>query len=253
MVRINTDLPALMAWRQMEIAQKGAFTNMDSPATGLRIRASDDPARPEISEKMRTQSRGHNQTICNVQGMISSLQTVEDPLDKVYSLLHHVKELLLFALSNTRSSLDYMEIQKEISQLLQKVDYVVLKTRLSTRKLPQETVFTPSNTEALGISTLLPLDRESADRLLEKIDEAIARVSSERISPGAMVSQLQNDRENLYTRMENFTVSESLIRDEDRAFKSLNQAKDQIRWETSLAMLAQANLNHQRVFRLLFY
>jgi len=108
------------------------------------------------------------------------------------------------------------------------------------------------DTAALGIDSTLALDNKSANLSLARIDTAIDRVSSQRARIGSMVNRLEHTLEKLMVGRENLTASESLIRDVDVPRESMELVKNQIKRDTSLAMLSHANLQHQRVFSLLF-
>jgi flagellin len=68
---------------------------------------------------------------------------------------------------------------------------------------------------------------------------------------GANQNRLQYTMENLEVSIENFSASESTIRDVDMAEEVTNFTKLQILQQSGIAMLAQANMAPQQVLRLL--
>jgi len=87
-MRINNNIMALNAHRQLGINQGGAAKSMEKLSSGFRInRAGDDAAGLAISEKMRGQIRGLKQATRNAQDGISLLQTAEGALNESHAIL----------------------------------------------------------------------------------------------------------------------------------------------------------------------
>ncbi|KUK15371.1 MAG: Flagellin domain protein, partial [Petrotoga mobilis] len=71
-MRINHNLNALNAWRQLDSANNAMGKSLEKLSSGLRInRAGDDAAGLSISEKMRAQIRGLDMAVKNAQDSIS--------------------------------------------------------------------------------------------------------------------------------------------------------------------------------------
>ncbi len=99
-----------------------------------------------------------------------------------------------------------------------------------------------------GISVM---DQADADDAITTIDNAIARVSSERSKLGAYQNRLDHTINNLNTSQENLTAAESRISDVDMAQEMMAFTKNQILSQAGTAMLAQANQLPQGVLQLL--
>lgn len=68
-MRINQNIAALNAWRNLNINQHALSKSLERLSSGLRInRAADDAAGLAISEKMRGQVRGLQMAQRNAQG-----------------------------------------------------------------------------------------------------------------------------------------------------------------------------------------
>ncbi|MDY3793250.1 MAG: flagellin, partial [Oscillospiraceae bacterium] len=93
----------------------------------------------------------------------------------------------------------------------------------------------------LGTDKLSLATQEGANAAIDKIDNAINKVSMVRASFGAMQNRLEHKIANLNTNNENLTAAESRIRDTDMAKEMTNFTKNQILSQASQAMLAQAN------------
>ncbi|WP_432650648.1 flagellin [Huintestinicola sp.] len=103
----------------------------------------------------------------------------------------------------------------------------------------------------LGTDKLSLATQEDANAAIDKIDNAINKVSMVRASFGAMQNRLEHKIANLDTNNENLTAAESRIRDTDMAKEMTNFTKNQILSQASQAMLAQANQLPQGVLQLL--
>ncbi len=93
---------------------------------------------------------------------------------------------------------------------------------------------------------------EKAQDSLEIVDRAIGQISSERGRLGAIQkNSLETNLSNLRVANENLISSESVIRDTDMAKEMAVFTKNQIKTQSSTAMLAQANQISEKVMHLL--
>ena len=118
-LRINTNIEAFNAHRQLESTQGMLQKSMEKLSSGLRInRAADDAAGLAISEKMRAQINGIAQAHQNSLDGISMVQTAEGALNEVHSILQRVRELAVEYNNGTLSSADRAAITVEITPAL---------------------------------------------------------------------------------------------------------------------------------------
>ena len=101
-------------------------------------------------------------------------------------------------------------------------------------------------TDKLSLET-----QESANAAIDKIDNALNKVSMVRGTFGAVQNRLEHKIDNLNTTSENLTSAESRIRDTNMAEEMMNFTKNQILAQASQSMLAQANQLPQGVLSLL--
>ena len=135
-MRINNNVMALNAHRQLAVNQTNASKSMERLSSGMRInRAGDDAAGLAISEKMRGQIRGLKQAQRNAQDGISLIQTAEGALNETHAILQRMRELATQASTDTNTLTDRKEIQKEINQLLDEIDRIGNQTEFNTQKL----------------------------------------------------------------------------------------------------------------------
>nr|WP_281186681.1 flagellin [Bacillus solimangrovi] len=135
-MRINHNIQALNAYRNLYQNQMSTSKNLEKLSSGLRInRAADDAAGLAISEKMRSQIRGLKVAERNALDGISLMQTAEGALTEVHSMIQRMRELAVQAANDTNTKSDREHIQKEIDQLLTEIDSISEKTEFNTRKL----------------------------------------------------------------------------------------------------------------------
>ncbi|MDK2839220.1 MAG: flagellin [Thermosipho sp. (in: thermotogales)] len=135
-MRINHNLSALNAWRQISLTNSNMSKTLEKLSSGLRInRAADDAAGLAISEKMRGQIKGLDMARKNAQDAISLIQTAEGALNEVHSILQRMRELAVQSASDTNTDVDRENIQAEIEQLRQEIDRIARSTEFNTKKL----------------------------------------------------------------------------------------------------------------------
>ena len=105
--------------------------------------------------------------------------------------------------------------------------------------------------EGLGIADVNIETQEGAALAIDKIKNAINKVSSTRGDLGAVQNRLEHTINNLGVTTENITAAESRIRDTDMAAEMMQYTKNNILIQASQAMLAQANQVPQGVLQLL--
>ena len=108
-----------------------------------------------------------------------------------------------------------------------------------------------SSCNALGISAVNVLTRETASRSIGVIDSAINKISSQRAKIGAYENALEHTMQNLTTTSLNLTNAESRIRDADMSKTMMEFVKLQILNQSGTSMLAQANQLPNSVLSLL--
>ncbi|MBS3989671.1 MAG: flagellin [Dethiobacter sp.] len=135
-MRINTNISAMNAHRQLGIANTRGASSMERLSSGLRInRAGDDAAGLSISEKMRAQVRGLNQGARNAQDGISLIQTAESALNETHDILQRVRELAAQSASGTNTPEDRAAMQGEVAQLKSEIDRIGNTTEFNTKTL----------------------------------------------------------------------------------------------------------------------
>ena len=134
--RINNNISALVAQGNLNKTQGNLSKSIERLSNGLRInRGADDAAGLTISEKLRGQIRGLNRATANAQDGISLIQTAEGALNEDASILNRLRELAIQSQSDSLTSSDRLELQKEVDQLVDEVDRISSTTEFNTKKL----------------------------------------------------------------------------------------------------------------------
>jgi len=103
---------------------------------------------------------------------------------------------------------------------------------------------------AIGVG-LSVTTSENAQNSLDRIDDALNKISDSRANLGAIQNRLGSTISNLQNVSQNTSAANSRIRDADYATETSNMSKAQILQQAGTSMLAQANASSQSVLSLL--
>ena len=265
-LRINSNVEALNAHRQLSMTNDKVSKSMERLSSGYRInRAADDAAGLAISEKLRGQIRGLSQAQRNAQDGVSLVQTAEGSLNEVHSMLQRVRELAVQYKNGSLDTNARTAIQNEVNQLSSEIDRIGKQAQSSGIPLRDGTASVSfqvgaNDGEQIGI-TFLNLSASVGTSYatlsagnntdISEIDAAITRVSAARGQMGAVQNRLDHTLSVSAAYQENLTAAESRIRDVDMAEEMVNLTKMQVLQQAGMAMLAQANQSPQSVLKLL--
>jgi len=279
---INHNMSAMYANRQLGVTQLELNKNIEKLSSGMRInRAGDDASGLAVSEKLRSQIRGLNQAEKNIQNGVNFIQTTEGYLQETQDILHRLRELSVQSANGIYTAEDRMQIQVEVSQLVDEVNRIashaqfngmnmltgrfaregnaVMQFQVGANMDQNERVFIGTMTaQALGIQaaqgsneTISISTPESANRAIGMVDAALKVVSKQRADLGAYQNRFEMAAKGVAVASENLQASESRIRDTDMASEMVGYVKNQILSQAGGAMLAQANTRSQSVMQLL--
>ena len=128
-IYLNTNIPALMAQRQLGLTQARLDRTHERLSTGYRInRGADDAAGLAISERMRARIRGLQTGMSSAQNGISMVQTADGALSEVNDILGRMKELALQAGSDTLSAEEREAIGAELVTLKDEINNIANRT-----------------------------------------------------------------------------------------------------------------------------
>jgi len=277
---INHNISAVFANRALKFNDLNVSKNIEKLSSGLRInRAGDDPAGLAVSEKLRSQVRGLRQAARNAEDAVSFIQLTEGYLQEVQDILQRLRELAIQASNGIYTPEDRMQIQVEVSSLLDEVDRVATSAQYNGMRMltgrfanaaaggtPTASMWfhiganqdqrvrafigtmTTQGLNLVGLSLSTP---ENANAAIARIDSALAKINKQRADLGAYQSRFESTIKGLMVGFENMQAAESRIRDVDIAEEMIDYVKNQILVQSSTALLAQANMKPASVLYLL--
>jgi flagellin len=282
---INHNMSAQYANRSLKVRQGDLNKNIEKLSSGMKInKGGDDASGLAVSEKLRGQIRGLNQASKNIANGISFIQTTEGYLQETQDILHRVRELSVQSANGVYTNEDRMQIQVEVSQLVDEVNRIASHAQFNgmdllkgdfaraTNEAPatgsmwfqvganvdqREQVFIGTMTAGalnLEMDQNTPISIESPDlanQAIAKIDTALKTVSKQRADLGAYQNRFEMAVKGVDTASENMQAAESLLLDTDMAKEMVDYVKNQILSQAGTAMLAQANMKNQSVMSLL--
>ena len=279
---VNHNLSAMFANRMLGIQGHRVSGNIEKLSSGSRInKSADDASGLAVSEKLRSQIRGLNQAERNLQNGVSFVQTTEAYLDESQAILHRLRELSVQSANGVYSVEDRMQIQVEVSQLVDEINRIashaqfngmnmltgrfaqgtdnVMQFQIGANMDQNERVYIGAMTaEALGIQggqgstgSISISTPEKANLTIGVIDAALRTVSKQRADLGAYQNRFEMASIGVASAAENLQAAESRIRDVDMASEMVDYVKNQILVQSGTAMLAQANQQPQSVLQLL--
>ncbi len=284
-LRINTNIDALTAYRNLSTTQTSMSTSIERLSSGLRInKAADDAAGLAISHGLTAQVNGIGQALRNAQDGINVVQTADGALTETQSILQRMRTLAVQSANDSNDSNARTDIQTEVTQLQSELDRISNTTSFNGVNLldgngadggglmvfqvganDADTAGDGANqitvdlTSAKSDSATLGVDSGSIDlttqtgaqAAIDTINTAINTVSTARANLGAYENRFQHTINNLSVTQENLQSSNSSIVDTDMASEMSNYTRTQILSQAGTAMLKQANQASQSVLSLL--
>ncbi|MDR2068761.1 MAG: flagellin [Spirochaetaceae bacterium] len=283
---INHNLSAMFGDRSLKVTNSSLTKSMEKLSSGLRInRAGDDASGLAVSEKMRSQIRGLNQASVNASNGISFIQTSEGYLQETQDILQRIRELAVQSANGIYTDEDRMQIQVEVSQLVDEIDRIASHAQFNGMNMltgrfarqtgdntvtasmwlhiganmdQREQVFIGTMTSSglglrnTGNQEFISLESpESSNQAIGTLDTALKLISKQRADLGAYQNRLEHAVVGLDIGAENLQASESRIRDTNMANQMVAYMRDQILTQSGTAMLAQANQRTTSVLQLL--
>ena len=283
---INHNLSAMFADRSLRVTNDETSKGMEKLSSGQRInRAGDDASGLAVSEKMRSQIRGLERASKNAQDGISFIQTTEGYLQESQDIIQRLRELAVQASNGVYTAEDRMQIQVEVSQLVDEIDRIASHAQfnglnLLTGRFARDNgensvtgsmwfhigsnmdqrvqVYIGTMTSKafgmrnIGDNSIISMESpDGSNRSIGTLDQALKKVNKQRADLGAYQNRLEHAIKGIDVGAENLQAAESRIRDTDMANEMVNYTKNRILAQAGNAMLAQANQKTQQVLSLL--
>jgi flagellin len=283
-------MSAMFAQRLLRFREVDMNKDIEKLSSGMRInKGGDDASGLAVSEKLRSQIRGLQQANRNIENAISFIQTSEGYLQETQDVIHRLRELSVQAANGIYSDEDRMQIQVEVSQLVDEVNRIASHAQFNEMNLltgkfanaqatggtemaqlyfhvganedQNERVYIGTMTaEALNIigpqasatgSMINVATPEEANMAITALDDALKIVSKQRADLGAYQNRFEMASKGVAVAAENMQAAESRIRDTDMAEQMVSYVKNQILMQAGTAMVANANMKTQAVLALL--
>jgi len=285
---INHNMSAMYANRLLKARAGDVDKDIQKLASGMRItKAGDDASGLAVSEKMRGQIRGLNQAGRNLENAVSFIQTSEGYLQETQDILHRIRELAVQSANGIYTDEDRMQIQVEVSQLVDEVNRIASHAQFNGMNMLTGRFANPSSggldqvqmyfqvganmdqrerayigtmtAGALGLQSkegsgggMISISTpDGANRTIGVLDVALKSVSKQRADLGAYQNRFEMAAKGVAVAAENIQAAESQIRDTDMAAQMVEYVKNQILVQAGSAMVAQANVKNQSVLQLL--
>jgi len=277
-------MSAMYANRQLGNIQGEVAKSVEKLSSGMRInRAGDDASGLAVSEKLRSQIRGLNQAERNIQNGVSFIQATEGYLQETQDILHRLRELSVQSANGIYTDEDRMQIQVEVSQLVDEVNRIashaqfngmnlltgafaadsavnrVMQLQVGANMDQNKQIFIGTMTaRALGLQanqgsagSITIESPELANQAIGTVDAALKLVSKQRADLGAYQNRFEMAAQGVAIASENLQAAESRMRDANMASEMVNYTRVTVLSQAGLAMLAQANVRNQTALQLL--
>jgi len=227
-----------------------------------------------------------NQAERNIENAISFIQTSEGYLQETQDIMHRIRELAVQSSNGVYSDEDRMQIQVEVSQLVDEVNRIASHAEFNGMKIllgdfaretagasapkamwfhvganvdQRERAYIGTMTaQALGLMGAQGTDEaisianpDLANQAIAAVDGALKVVSKQRADLGAYQNRFTLAAQGVAVASENMQAAESVIRDTDMAAQMVSYVKNSILVQAGTAVLAQANLSTRSVLQLL--
>ncbi|HNW29336.1 MAG TPA: flagellin [Spirochaetota bacterium] len=278
-MRINHNMSAIFASRHLSEVENRLDKSIEKLSSGERINtAGDDATGLAVSEKMRTQINGLVQAEKNAQNGLSFIQVAEGSYQQINEIMQRIRVLSVQSANGIYSRDDRVQIQVEVSQLIDEVDRIASSAEFNRMKMLRGEFAKNSKTGSMFFHVGANQDQRvrvyiatvsskafnlvnegskrtistvaGANAMIGYVDSALDRLNRQRADLGAYYNRLENTVKALTQTYENMMSADSRLRDADMAAEMVEFTKDRILVQTSAAMLAQANTKPKLIMKL---
>jgi len=274
-MRINTNMMAVNAQRNLRLNQSQLQSNTEKLSSGRRInKSADDAAGLAISEQLNANVRSFGAAGRNAQDGISMIQVAEGGISEFSNMVVRLRELSVQAASDTVGERERSYLNQEVQQLKFEMERIAQGTEYNGTRLLNGTgskldfqigvkndafldriSYDPGLTNVtlknIGVSDIDVSSKVKAQDGLNKLDDALSQINSNRAVLGALQNRLVSTIQNNEIAIENFSAAKSRILDTDYSSITADFAKNGIMTQASTAVLAQANQSSGLALRLL--
>jgi flagellin len=228
-------------------------------SSGSRIAsAKDDPAGSGIVEQLRADMAEMRQGTNNLSDGISLVQTADASAGQIQSNLVRMKELATQASTGTYSDEQKQIMQYEFNQLSQENDRIVNDTQFNGIQVHTDTTvgveFGQGQSIEIQTQDIVSVDGDlikNPEGVSDKLQQAIAAVSTYRGNLGATSNRLEKATEVVDLRIENLTAAKSRISDLDMAKGVASMMAQDVVTQSAIAVKVHADTFSQVILNLM--
>ncbi len=270
---IQTNVASLQAQKNLSTAQNSLGVSYNRLSSGNRINsAKDDAAGLAISESMKNQVRSFTVAERNANDAVSMAQTAEGALGEVSNILGRMREIAVQGSNGSLQTADRAYLKTEYTQMQAEVKRILTSTKFNGRQLIKKSAesisfqvgisnstddrisvtFGGVNLDALTSTTnSVSGGVTGSQAAMEKIDTALATVSTARARFGAAMNRFEVTTSNIQTARLNVSAANSRIKDVDVASETAALSKNQVLTQAATSVLSQANSSPQAALMLI--
>jgi len=135
-LRINTNIAALNAHRNMIKTDNGLSKSLERLSSGLRInKAADDAAGMSIADALKAQANGLGQAIANANDGISVAQIADGALEESIGIVNSIRTKALQAATDVQNDASRAALQADIDKLLDEMGNIAETTQYNGKNL----------------------------------------------------------------------------------------------------------------------
>ncbi|MEN6441836.1 MAG: flagellin [Syntrophobacter sp.] len=271
---VNTNMEAIKIHTTLGRTNTRVADSLLRLSSGLRVNsAKDDAAGFATANSFSSKISSMRVASQNATEAQSVLQTADGAYTQIHDILNRMKSLATQAASGQTSD-NQMTVHNEFRSLIEEIDRIANSTKYgsttlvngsgaSTSGITFQIGATNASENQIAISfkgataACLGLDYRAlsqftyAQEAMDAVDSALTSINTYMGEVGAYQNRLQYTIQNLSIGIENYSASESAIRDVDMATEISTFTKNQILQQSGMAMLSQANQAPQQILSLL--
>lgn len=261
-MRINKNMFSLNIFRNYNSAVKKSGDAVNKISSGQKIlSAKDNPNKIGQNEKLKLSILSTQRAETNIQDTNSMLQTFDGALNEISDSLNRVRELTVRANNGSLTDEDRNAAQAEADEILNGVKDIVTNTEFNGVKMTTDKV---NGTDSVSIKSQVgamdgdtmdvPVFNLSLDNLgltglklgedgkdIQKVDNAIDIILNARSNTGALQNALESKADEMSANNVVLQKAQSAIGDSDVAKEYSTYCTQQILFQSSIALMAQAN------------
>lgn len=135
-MRVNQNISAVISNANLHHSENKLTASIERLSSGYKLnKAKDSPAAMAISNKMRAQIKGLDQSNKNAADGTSVMQTADGALNETHAMLQRMRELCVQAATDTMGISDKKACQNEIKELQEEIDRIAKDTEFNGKKI----------------------------------------------------------------------------------------------------------------------